>query len=119
MALINKQKAIDEIRDFQAQVTCSFSKDWENGMEEGFDHAVGVIEMMEVVDAEPVRHGKWIHGQEVCREYIGITLVLVQYKHWECSACGYRTEKEPIWKYCPNCGAKMDAQEKDDGRKTD
>ena len=105
MALINKQKAIDEIRDFQAQVTCDFSQDWENGMNEGFDHAVGVIELMETEDAEPVRHGHWI----------------VQYKTKDgrsirCSECrmsywvGYGRDGN----YCPFCGAKMDAQEKDD-----
>lgn len=58
MALINKQKAIDAIRDFQAQVTCSSSKDWESGMNEGFDHSVAVIELMETVDAIPVSYIK-------------------------------------------------------------
>lgn len=101
MALINKQKAIDEIRDFQAQVTCSFSKDWESGMDEGFDHAVAVIELMETEDAEPVRHGKWIGGE------LG-----------HCTACGHEGCASDIWDgcigmYCPNCGAKMDAQEKE------
>lgn len=68
MALINKQKEIDEIRDFQAQVTCSYSKDWESGMNEGFDHAVGVIELMETVDAIPV---EWIK-QFIKKENIDI-----------------------------------------------
>lgn len=45
--LISKQKAIDEIRAFQEQVTLSGSSDWINGMDEGFDHAVGVIELMD------------------------------------------------------------------------
>ena len=51
MALINKQKAIDEIRGFQSQITCSFSEMWLNGMNEGFDHAVGVIEIMDTVES--------------------------------------------------------------------
>lgn len=56
MDLISKQEAIDEIRAFQAQVTCSSSVEWLNGMNEGFDHAVGVIELMEPSehDAVPV-----------------------------------------------------------------
>ncbi len=60
--MISKQRAIDAIRDFQAQITCSFSEMWLNGMNEGFDHAVGVIELMETVDAVPVircRHCKY------------------------------------------------------------
>lgn len=55
---IDADKAIDEIRAFQAQVTCAFSADWENGMMEGFDHAVGVIELMPKVDAIPVSYLK-------------------------------------------------------------
>lgn len=50
MDVISKQRAIDAIRDFQAQITCSFSEVWLNGMNEGFDHAVAVIELMEAVD---------------------------------------------------------------------
>ena len=48
--LISKKKTIEAIREFQAQVTCEFSQDWENGMNEGFDHSVGVIELMDTVE---------------------------------------------------------------------
>ena len=106
MALINKQKAIDEIRAFQAQVTCDFSKDWENGMDEGFDHAVGVIELMETEDAEPVRHGKWNGIEMDSRGYTDI---------FECSECKcyVRTPfmmKVMEYDFCPSCGAKMDEE---------
>ena len=57
MDMISKQRAIDRIRDVQAQITCSFSEMWLNGMNEGFDHAVSVIELMKTVDAIPV---KWL-----------------------------------------------------------
>lgn len=60
------------------------------------------IDEMPTVDAEPVRHGHWIEGNNF---------------HWysnSCSCCGY-TRTTDIksngwnqWKYCPNCGAKMD-----------
>lgn len=65
----------------------------------------GVIKAEPTVDAEPVRHGKWIYGNDF---------------HWytaSCSACGYqrRTDIKATgwnqWKYCPNCGAKMDEVE--------
>ena len=56
------------------------------------------------IDAEPVRHGKWIPY----KAYIG--------KHkdsWvdevRCSRCRYPFG-EPEWKYCPECGAMMDAE---------
>jgi hypothetical protein len=47
-----------------------------------------------VVDAVPVKHGKWIsHGD------CGVT---------ECSCCGWNIEECVGWNYCPNCGARMD-----------
>ena len=110
--LINLDEAIDAI--YRTNWYHLFNGELSEGAEDE-DHALykatdiyKAVGEVQQVDAEPVRHGKWIHGREVCREYIGITLVLVQYKYWKCSACGYRTEKEPIWKYCPNCGARMD-----------
>ena len=60
------------------------------------------------------KRGEWIYGQEICREYMGTVPVKVQYSHWECSVCGYRTEKEPLWNYCPNCGAEMRGGDEDD-----
>jgi ribosomal protein L37E len=59
------------------------------------------IDEAQTVDAEPVRHAKWVHlgGDE-----------------WCCSACGEieHTEgswehplKDREWKYCRTCGAKM------------
>lgn len=61
--LISKQKAIDEIKEFQSQVTCDFSKDWLNGMDEGFAHSVNVIELIDTVEAIPI---EWIeqYGRE-------------------------------------------------------
>lgn len=56
------------------------------------------------VDAEPVRHGKWAHlgGDE-----------------WCCTACGDVIHTEGSWekptkKYCSECGAKMDGDERED-----
>lgn len=62
--LISRQAAIDEIRDFQLQITCSFSGEWLNGMDEGFNHAVDVIELMETADAIPIEWiRKWMDRQ--------------------------------------------------------
>ena len=46
------------------------------------------------IDAETVRHGRWIDAREYCGDYM-------------CSNCEalYGTNK---FNYCPNCGAKMD-----------
>ena len=56
------------------------------------------------VDAVPVRHGKWIYGNDF---------------HWytaSCSECGYQRRTDikaanwNAWKYCPMCGARMDEE---------
>ena len=53
---------------------------------------------MRLIDAEPVRYGKWIPvgtGYSYC---------------FECSKCGWK-DGYPFndrHKYCPNCGAKME-----------
>jgi hypothetical protein len=50
------------------------------------------------VDAEPVRHAAWTYkDDDVCY-------------WWECSACG--SDETMNTAYCPNCGAKMDQEEK-------
>ena len=49
------------------------------------------------VDAVPVKHGHWI-GKP-----------LAGYSTVKCSACGSAfVENNGKWKYCPDCGAKMD-----------
>lgn len=55
------------------------------------------------VDAEPVRHGKWIKGDYICDEY-----------EWKCSACGETEWRGSAdWmKFCMYCGARMDGGEK-------
>lgn len=54
---------------------------------------------------DPVNHGKWLHGREVSRDYIGDVCVAIHYEKWWCSKC--TAEGRPLWNYCPNCGAYM------------
>lgn len=63
----------------------------------------GKIAEIPVVDAEPVRHGKWIDKLSDC--------------YWPedkiCSECGAEYSFCKVQNYCPNCGAKMDAKEEE------
>lgn len=57
------------------------------------------------IDAEPVRHGRWLN--------------LAYDSAWtKCSECGCNWERGIVENcnmiYCPNCGAKMDAEVHDD-----
>ena len=56
------------------------------------------------VDAEPIKHGKWIYGNDF---------------HWytaSCNKCGYqrstdiKADRWNQWNYCPNCGARMNEE---------
>ena len=58
--------------------------------------------------AEPGRHGHWVLGKELSREYIGDVCVSIHYDKCWCSECDYPVKEYPFWTYCPNCGAKMD-----------
>ena len=54
------------------------------------------INNLKPVDAEPVRHGKWMPREEGC-----------VYPFWErytCSVCGKHADNT---EYCPHCGARM------------
>lgn len=59
---------------------------------EGWNSAVKIIKEAEIIDAESVRHGCW--------EEYSVSMRV-------CSLCGKHTAKHNF-KYCPNCGAKMD-----------
>ena len=65
----------------------------------GFDEAVTRVEDFPAADVAPVVHGRWKGKPIAGRANIC------------CSACGiiYLAETGR-WKYCPNCGAKMDLE---------
>lgn len=71
-----------------------------------FEHSIiSMLHMMQTIDAEPVRHGKWIKCDEDKWEHIYAL---------RCSKCngGYHLSHETTtaWNYCPNCGARMDEE---------
>ena len=65
------------------------------------EDAIHVLDAIPAADVSPVKHGRWIEGED---EYGGMLLT--------CSVCG---EDFVSWEadcartnYCPNCGARMD-----------
>ena len=70
-----------------------------------------MIDSIPAADVRPVAHGKWVHGREVGREYLGNCLVGIFYDRWTCSECGYIVDDHAYsginYKFCPNCGADM------------
>lgn len=79
--------------------------DWyvEEGPEEGFIGTLkSLLDEQPTVDAEPVRHGRWIKMTGMMPpEFTG---------HFECDNCGWHgklNERETDCNFCPGCGAKM------------
>lgn len=72
--------------------------------------ALKMIEEAPAADVEPVRHGRWIQSTEECG--------WSELECAECSECGedYVLDEwgyedfSKLMNYCPNCGAKMDAE---------
>ena len=67
------------------------------------------IDMFATIEAYPVKHGRWEWNEDRCE--------------WVCSKCFCPPvdglpfddpDYEPDMDYCPNCGAKMDLEEKKD-----
>ena len=66
-----------------------------------FYRAARMLELLPAMDAEPVRHGKWINaGHDAFTQYR------------RCSSCARILANAPAYDYCPGCGAKMDGDEK-------
>ncbi len=71
-----------------------------DSLAEGFTEVHILIKSAPSVEAEPVRHGRWIE-----KPYLLGTSRF-------CSLCGsnYGMPHE-VYNFCPNCGAKMDLEE--------
>lgn len=65
--------------------------------------ALDVIRNVKAVDAEPVRHSKWLQHRVSVPKGKGQTYLV--YGCWICHK--HERKRTP---YCPNCGAKMDAE---------
>lgn len=62
------------------------------------EHAINGLKFVPTADVAEVRHGKWLDGK----------------KNYICSNCKSETGVVKF-NYCPNCGAKMDGKDENDG----
>ena len=72
----------------------------DRGIQTGYEIAIELIKKQPTIDAEPVRHGKWI--TEECLPGVAV-----------CSICGHEIRGIgcQYTKYCDECGARMDKDE--------
>lgn len=57
-----------------------------------------MLDVIPTVDAEPVRHGKWMFHNDDYRPWV------------TCSECGHFRFNTNKTTFCPHCGAKMDGE---------
>lgn len=73
------------------------------GNETDFRSLQEVIAGMPTIEAEPVKHGKWV----IAKDKDGFAM-------WDaCSSCGHGLHyvcEGKRFPYCPNCGARMDGE---------
>lgn len=105
MRLIDADIVDKLIAEKQAMLETNDDKMWESNKRyhSGLAIARRIIADATTIEAEPVRHGRWIN------EKSDIGYCFAEYDY-ECSLCGGHTGfgRYPQSRYCPNCGAKMD-----------
>ena len=76
---------------------------------------ISYIDEIPTVDAEPVRHGAWLPCDK--KGYILTETALRNGGQWygyKCSECNNIYHGNALTKYCPNCGAKMNGERKEE-----
>ena len=122
MRLIDADALIDNAKNFHC-IECERRKGIKNGKLK-FVYEIGdapcracyVADMIDTideaptVDAVPVRHGRWVGWD-----------IPIGEPDFKCTACNIRVHVptcmgEPMYEYCPVCGAKMDLEEANDDK---
>ena len=104
------------IKFIENRYDITWKDDYEGGIKDACTDILEEINKMPTIEPER-KKGKWIHGREMAREMIRDCITAIFYEGWTCSECGYLVEKErePWYKYCPNCGS-CNGGDKDDQR---
>ena len=101
---IEREKLYEFLTEQLDKETGMYSK----GRNNGINIARSALHNMEITpsaDVAPVRHGRWIEKEE---PYFDVL--------FGCSACGEEfcfiegNPSDNLYKYCPNCGARMDGE---------
>ena len=81
---------------------------WETGSYRNCTTIAVPVEKIEGIppaDVQPVVHGEWVDGG-----VDGVGACGIEYRYNKCSVCGYEYSFPMKYKFCPNCGARMDGK---------
>lgn len=82
-------------------------EDMENNMDQHtFEEWKEYIDSIPTIEAEPVRHGRWIEWYP--QNHMILTGEEMLYR---CSCCDAKYSDKENMHYCPYCGAKIDKEE--------
>ena len=103
--LISREAALDAIESYCSKCDNYSGERCSSCM---IDYAIIAVDAVPAVDAEPVRHGKWM---KVCE-----MLPPEYHDNKRCSVCANfalhdRLGRVRMSRYCPNCSAKMDLED--------
>ena len=87
------------------QITYSWQVDKHGKFHDGVT-LQSVIDELPTIEAEPVKHGRWIKEPGAWHMHDTGEVVNIL----KCSCCGSYFKNAP-YKYCPKCGAKMDLED--------
>jgi rubrerythrin len=76
---------------------------------EHFNDPYMVVDVKEIQKLPSVtqKSGKWIRGE------VEVGACEIEYPWWKCSECGWEHALVIPRNYCPNCGAKMESEDKE------
>lgn len=112
MRLIDADELIDhkfKSASERMDLSVAYMKGWNDAID-------SINENAPTIEAEPVRHGKWIKGEKIYPDMLNDST----YGYW-CSECHHidvHGDNVEVL-YCWSCGAKMDLDEVEDETKTD
>ena len=104
MRLIDADELLERLRNAEAFYKHDTAGDFDMGRGLGLNEAQQKVAEQPAIEAEPVKHGKW----ERRAHFAGSSYI--------CTNCKYVAREmpecmgEPIYDYCPNCGARMDGE---------
>ncbi len=109
MSYIERDGILKDLQEELEVDSIYYNDDVNKGITEGLNMAIKHIKRFPTADVVEVRHGHWIDKR---------TGAYSRMQSW-CSACGKHSgiggiESNRHKPYCPNCGAKMDGERREE-----